>query len=442
MWKISPSQIKGELEVPPSKSQSMRALLFALLAKGKSRIDNLLDSPDVEAMLNACHLLGASVVRDNKGVEIEGLNGSISGAEDVIHAGNSGLVFRFIGAVAALGDLPIIVTGDSSIRNRRPISPLLEALSQLEVEAYSTKKSGGAPIFIRGPIRSGIAVMDGADSQPVSGLLIAAAFSKESIEIQVKNPGEKPWIDLTLHWFRKLGIPYKAERYEKYILNKQAAAIDGFKYSVPADWSSLAYPIASALLTESEICIQNVDFQDPQGDKKLIFLLQKMGASIEMDEGEKRLVVKRGGFLKGSILDINDCIDALPILAVIGCFAKGKTRLTHCGIARKKESDRIGAIVKELKKMGGRVEEEGEDIVIHHSQLKGAELESHADHRIVLSLAVAALAAEGESTIHNVEYVNKSYPFFHSQMQQLGAKIEFAPLACLKSSYDSGRGTD
>ena len=192
---------------------------------------------------------------------------------------------------------------------------------------------------------------------------------------------------------------------------------------MPGDFSSLAYPLVAALLTQSEIQIDNLNFDDPQGDKKVISLLQKMGAPIEVDEARDALYVKKGCKLQRMVLDINDCIDATPILAVAGCFAEGKTELRGAAIARQKESNRISCIVQELKKMGADIEEHPDGLTVSRSSLKGAEVHSFSDHRMALSLAVAGLAAEGETLIKDSGCAEKSYPHFCEQMQKLGGHI-------------------
>ena len=424
-WKISPSTLKGTLQIPASKSQSMRALLFALLAQGKSEIRNLLPSPDVTAMLVACKSLGASIELFEDHAQVIGVGGRICGAEDVIQAGNSGQILRFIGALAASSPKPIVITGDHTIRHVRPVTPLLNALSQLGAEAISTRGDGGAPIIVRGPLHPGSAILNGEDSQPVSGMLIASAFAPGPIELFVTRPGETPWITLTLSWLSKLGIPYTAHEFTHYKLQGNAA-ITGFQYTVPADFSSLSYPLAAAVLTNSEIHIENLDFSDPQGDKQLIHSLQKMGACIEIDEKKGSLWVKKSHTLQGITLDAEACIDAVPLLAVLGCFAEGKTFITGAAIARKKESDRVTSIAQELRKMGAQIEEHPDGLVIHRSSLKGAELHSYQDHRMALSLAVAAIASKGDTVIKNVACVNKSFPSFCHQMQKLGARISLS----------------
>lgn len=421
---IRPSSLSGRIMIPPSKSHTLRALVFAFMARGISHIRNYLPSPDTRSMIDAIRLLGAIVDISSKEIAVDGRGGDLIPAENVIDCGNSGQVLRFIGAIAALLPSYTILTGDHSIRHNRPIKPLLDGLEQLGAFAVSSRQDGYAPIIIRGPIKGGKAVIPGEDSQPVSGLLIAGSFGQHPLELHVTNPGEKPWIALTLHWLKKLGIPYVNNHFERYAIQGRAQ-LEHFDTTISGDFSSAAFPIAAALLTHSELTLHPIDMEDPQGDKAIIPLLQEMGAHFEFDASAQTLTVKKGGPLKGRRIDCNDFIDALPILAVIGCFAEGQTELVNAAIARKKESDRIHCIAKELKKMGADLEERPDGLLIRPTKLKAANLETHRDHRLVLALSVAALAASsGESVIDGVFAAEKTYPSFCEDFQAIGAKIE------------------
>lgn len=425
-YKVAASSLKGSVSVPSSKSHTIRALLFGLMGRGVTHIYHPLPSPDTDAMVSALQEFGAKVSLLPDQIEIEGIAGKIRAVENVIQSGNSGQVLRFMGALAALSPTYTILTGDHSIRHNRPVKPLLDALKQLGAFAVSSRLDDCAPIIVKGPIQPGKATLSGEDSQPVSALLMAASFLSGITDLYVTSPGEKPWIALTLSWLDRLGIKYENENFTHYRLFGNAS-YNGFTYTVPGDFSSAAFPIAAALITRSEITLQNIDMDDVQGDKKLIEVLIAMGAKMEWDPYHKTLAVKKGGLLKGQEIDVNDFIDALPILAVIACYAEGTTKIVNASIARKKESDRIHSMAKELKKMGAQIEEREEGLIISSSALHGAHLESHSDHRIAMSLAIAALGAEGGSLIEGVGCVTKSYPTFARAFQQLGAHFEAIP---------------
>lgn len=422
-YRIRKGKLKGEIVVPPSKSHTLRAILFGALGKGKSIIHHYLPSPDAAAMIEACRLFGAAIDVTPSLIKIEGIDGKIKYASDVINAGNSGIVLRFCSAIGALAGYPVVITGDYSIRHQRPMKPLLEGLSQLGVSAVSMRGDGYAPIIIQGPLKPGETSLPGEDSQPVSALLIASAFAEGPIDIHVRNPGEKPWVALTVDWLERLGISCINQDFVHYRLPGNAR-YEGFEYTVPGDFSSAAFPIAAALVTQSELTLKNVDMSDSQGDKELIRLFQKMGAKIEIDENRKTLRVEKGGALSGINADINNFVDAITILAVVACFAEGETIIQNAAVAKQKECNRIHCIATELRKMGADIAETEDGLVIKKSMLKGASLHSYDDHRMVMSLTVAALGAEGETEVHSVECVSKTFPTFLKDFQALSAPIE------------------
>lgn len=417
-YRVGKAFLQGALSVPPSKSQTLRALLFGALGKGVTRIHNYLNANDSRAMIEACQLLGAKVELKEH-IIIDGLNGHVRGTSDVINAGNSGIVLRFCAAIGALAEHPVVLTGDHSIRYQRPMRPLLEGLSQLGVSAVSMRGDGFAPVIIRGPLQPGKAIVNGEDSQPVSALLMAAAFAEGPIELAVENAGERPWVELTLSWFDRLGIPYYKAG-DLYRLGGRSR-YEGFDYKVPGDFSSAAFPLAAALITGGAVTLNNISWDDAQGDKELVTVLQKMGAQIEITE--TGLVVKGDAPLGGLKVDINNFIDALPILAVVACFAEGETHIYNARIAGHKECNRLHAMSTELRKMGASIEETQDGLIVQKSSLKGAKLHSYHDHRIAMALTVAALGAEGESQIEPISCIAKTYPTFQRDLNQLGATI-------------------
>lgn len=412
------STIQGEINIPPSKSHSQRAILFASLAHGKSIIRHVLASPDIIAMMDACRAFGAQIQAFDDHFEIVGVDGKPYFSNTSIDAGNSGQVLRFIGAVAGLCEQKVYIHGDASIQQQRPVLPLISGLNQLGCVA----SNHGAPLVVQGPFQSDEATIEGSDSQPVSGLLIARAFAPRPLKLRVEHPGEKPWVALTLDWFHRLGITYQQKDYQEYRLEGYAK-VAGFEYDVPGDYSSAAFPLVAALLTQGQLQLNHLDGDDVQGDKRLIQILQKMGAKIETIAHEKRLLVYPSGQLQGIEIDVNDIIDAIPILAVVGCFAKGRTILKGGHIARFKESDRIAVMCQELKTLGAKIEETEDGLIIEESSLKSAEVFSHHDHRVAMALAVAGLKIPGGIIIQETQCIEKSFPGFKNVMRKIGANI-------------------
>lgn len=420
---IAPGGIRGSIRLPPSKSHTLRAILFAALAEGTSKIENILLSPDTDAMIAACKKLGAQIIQQGTTLHICGKRAPQEGA--VIDAGNSGIVLRFMAAVFATTARQVTCTGDESCQTRRPCLPLVEGLKQMGAHVEAT--NGFAPLTVQGPIHPAKVVIDGQDSQPVSALMIAAALLHGTTELEVQNLGERPWLGLTLDWLQRLGV--KCHQRGDCFTITSTGELPSFCYRVPADLSSLAFPVALALISESDLVIEDVDLSDVQGDKVVLSYFEQMGAKILYNN--KSLRIQGPQKLTGVALDVNDCIDALPILATVGCFATGVTHLYNAAVARKKESDRLRAMYSELSKMGATIVEEPEGLRIEQSQLRGCALSAHGDHRVAMALAVAASQAVGESVIEGADCVKKTYSNFFVEL----ARLKELHLAHFKESY-------
>jgi 3-phosphoshikimate 1-carboxyvinyltransferase len=419
---IRKSKLEGSLQIPSSKSETVRALLFASLANGQSNLSGVLDSPDARAMQEAGKALGARFCESEKTLLVNGIAGQVIGADKVIDAGNSGIVLRFIAGIAALGTQKIVISGDESIRQQRPMGDLLRGLEGLGASALSTRENGFAPLIIQGPWKQASTTIRGNDSQAVSALLIAAALRKGTLDLCVEEAGEKPWVDLTLSWLRRFNVEHSHKNYSEYhVIGK--GAIDAFSYTVPADWSSASFPIVAALITGSDLELKNLQNDSPQGDKKILEALKSMGAVIEWREDSLWILGSQSKLI-GAILDINDYVDAICILSVAACYAKGRTLISNAAIARTKECNRIECIAKELKKMGAHIEIQEDGLIIHGGKLHGTSVESHNDHRMAMSLAIAGLACEGETRINNCNCVDKTYKRFSEALLHLGAAIE------------------
>ncbi|MCG3181295.1 MAG: 3-phosphoshikimate 1-carboxyvinyltransferase [Phycisphaerae bacterium] len=423
---VHPSRgLSGRIAAPANKSHSFRALVLAGLARGQSTIRRPADSGDWRRGVRALRLMGADVEEGpGRAWRIVGLPGReqpIWSPADVIDCGNSGLILRFFTAAAALLPGYTVLTGDESIRTIRPIGPLLEGLNQLGAWAVSTKEDGHAPVIVRGPLRGGQAFIDGPDSQFVSALLIAAAASGHAAELHVTNAGEKPWVGLTLHWLANLGVAVEHENFERYRV-PAGSAWSGFDVTVPADWSAAMYPIVAALLTpDSEVTVTGIDPNDPQPDRLVLDVLRDMGGDIEIGPD---YVTARTSRLAGRRIDCNDFIDQFMLLAVVGAAAEGTTELVNAEIARHKECDRVSEMARALAAMGAAVEERPDGLAVSRSPLRGAALDSRADHRMVMTLSVAGLIADGPSVIRDAQCVEKTFADYPRAMAGLGARFD------------------
>ncbi|MFB3893447.1 MAG: 3-phosphoshikimate 1-carboxyvinyltransferase [Phycisphaerae bacterium] len=416
------SRLKGAVKVPPNKSHSFRALIMAGLAEGPSKIIAPAVSSDWMRGTEALEMFGAKVNPKASNVwEIDGVGGKLATPDDVVDCGNSGIILRFFSALAACAEGYTVLSGDHSLRHLRLCQPLIDAINRLGAWAVCTKGDGHAPVVVRGRLKGGQAEIDGMDSQPVSALLIASALTDGPTELTVTRPGEKPWVGVTLDWMKRCGVEFSNENFERYRIRGRGRW-KGFEARIPLDWSAALYPIAAAVLTAgSEVRLPGLDFSDSQGDKMVLNILKEMGADIQIGEHE---VVARSSRLTGRTIDCNDFIDQFMLLAVVGACADGETVLTNAEVCRYKECDRIAAMHSALKAMGASVEERPDGLVIHSSRLRGAALDSRSDHRMVMTLAVAGLTAEGQTVIRNIDCVKKTFPDFVAQMQGIGADVE------------------
>ena len=416
------SKLHGTVHIPPNKSHSFRALIMAGLAEGASHIISPAMSKDWMLGIEALEMFGAKVeARANDTWKVIGNGGKLVMPDDVINCGNSGIILRFFMALAACCDGYTVFTGDESLRHIRLCQSLIDALNGLGAWAVATKGDGHAPVVVRGKLRGGQAEIDGLDSQPVSALLIAAALCDAPTDLIVRRAGEKPWVGMTLDWLRRCGVEFSHENYERYRVRGKSRW-KGFDVKIPLDWSAAMYPLVAAVITpNSEVFLPGMDFNDSQGDKAVVDVLRQMGADIQVRPDG---VVARSSRLVGRTIDCNDFVDMLTILAVVGACAEGETVLANAEVCRHKECDRITEIAVALRAMGANIEERPDGLVIRRSALHGAILDGRADHRMVMTLATAALVAEGPTRINGIECVKKTFADFVPQMQVIGANAE------------------
>lgn len=412
----SRSRLSGSVEIPGSKSHTIRAVAIASLAEGNSRIRKPLVASDTLAAIHAYRLLGAQILKQDDWV-VGGVSGRPKIADNVIDVGNSGTTLYIALGTAALVSGTTVFTGDDQIR-RRPAQPLIDALNQLGAKVESTRGNGMAPIIVRGPMTGGKITLDGSKtSQYLTSLLINCPLATGDTEIEVTNLIERPYVEMTLAWLADQGITVENDGFRRFrVPGKQGYS--EFERSIPADFSSATFFMCAAAITGSELVLEGLDSTDTQGDKAVAGMLSTMGAEIEpLDSG---LRVK-GGPLKGGEFDLNGTPDALPALAVTACFAEGETRLVNVPQARLKETDRIAVMREELAKMGGDVEELADGLVIRGSKLRPAIVNGHHDHRVVMALSVAGLALDGETTVHTAEALEVTFPTFVELMKSAGA---------------------
>ncbi len=354
--------------------------------------------------------------------EITGTGGRFSDPGSPLDLGNSGTGLRMLTSVAALQNFPIGFDGDSSLRTRL-MSGLLTALEKLGAKVES--QDGKCPFRISGPLRGGATKVDGTTSQFLTSLLFALPLLKEDSTIDLEFLHEKPYVGITLAWLDALGIRWSGSGDMLHWRIPGGQSYRAFERVIPADFSTAAFPLVAAAVAGEGVEIRNLDFSDAQGDKQVFALLETMGAKIRRD-GEL-FVEPTPGRLRGRTLDLNATPDALPVMAVAAALAEGETRLVNVPQARVKETDRIAVMTAELTKMGAEIEELPDGMVIRGGSLHGAKVHSHGDHRIGMALAVAGLAARGETVVGEIEAAEVTYPEFIRDFRALGAGFEPMP---------------
>ncbi len=414
------STLKGEVQVPGSKSHTIRAVAIASLAAGESTIRVPLDSNDTRASVDAYRALGAEIALEAGEWKVRGTGGELRTPENVIDVRNSGVTLRTgMGSCALLREGMAILTGDEQIR-RRPAGPLAQSLNDLGAKVRASRGMGFAPFVVEGRLRGGQTSIEAVTSQYLSALLVNCPLADGDSVIRVPVLNEAPYVDITLDWIKRQGIRLEQDGLREFRLpgGQQYRPVDR---SIPADFSSATFFLGAGALGENEIVLRGLDMTDTQGDKAVVGFVEQMGAEVTVAESYLRV---RARDLVGCELDLNATPDALPMLAVLGCFARGTTRLLNVPQARMKETDRIAVMAQELGKLGARVEELQDGIIVHESKLKGAEVNGHGDHRVVMALAVAGCSISGRTAVRGAEAAAVTYPEFRDHMAALGANIK------------------
>lgn len=412
------ADLSGKALMPASKSHTIRALAIATLAHGTSEIANPLDSDDTRACVNLCRALGADIKTAGEVWSVAGTGGYLKASEDVINVMNSGTTLYVGIGMASLAEAANVFTGDAQIR-RRSAQPLLDALGALGARAESTRDNGCTPIVIRGPLRGGSATIACPTSQYLTSLLIAAPLALGDTRIVVTELNEVPYVQMTLDWLNICNIDYSHVEMRRFFV-KGAQRYESFSERINGDFSSATFFLCAAAVTGSDLTLDELDMNDSQGDKAVVRMIEKMGAEVEI---RPRAVHLKGRALKGVELDLNATPDALPAMAIAGCFAEGTTRLLNVPQARMKETDRIKVMRDVITALGGDAEELPDGLVVKGSGLKGGRVCGHGDHRVVMACAVAGLASDEAVTVDTAEAMSVTFPGFVELMNQCGARM-------------------
>ncbi len=410
---------------PPSKSYTHRAVILASLAAGESVIENPLLSDDTMYTINACRYLGANIELKSNRLTVTGTGGQIrvAAGKDKIFAGNSGSTIRMVAPLAALSQTKVIFDGDSRLR-QRPVGDLLSALESLGANARSLGTNGYPPIEIQGGNFSGgeVTIPGQVSSQHISGLLMLAPCTENGLRIKISDGlRSRPYIDITLDAMQDFGVEAVNHNYTEFLV-KGGQKYKARHYRIEGDYSSAAYFLAAGAIGGKAIVVKNLKSGSAQGDRYLLNILSQMGCFVEHQK--EQVKIYRRDELKGITVDMSDYPDIAQTVAVVAAYARGKTEITNIGHLRFKETDRLSDTAAELAKMGIKTDITNDTMIVHGGKPKGAEIEAHHDHRMVMSLAVTALFAGGDSIINGAEAITKSYPQFFADLAKLGAKVE------------------
>lgn len=421
---VGRSQVRGVGQAPASKSYTHRAILAGGYADRAHILDPLL-SEDPRATIRAVEAFGGAVESGASDVTITGFNGRPAVPSDVIDCANSGTTMRLATATAALADGVTVLTGDASLRSR-PHGPLLAAIDTLGGRARSTRGNGQAPLVVEGPIEGGrVAIPGDVSSQFVTALLMAGAATDTGIEVALTTELKStPYVEVTREVLSAFGVTTDRTDDGYAVPGGQSYALPGGDYHVPGDFSSIGYLLAAgAMAGDGPVRVEGAH-PSAQGDTAIIDHLRAMGAPVEWDR-EAGDVTVEPGLLEGIEVDVGDTPDLLPTLAVLGAAADGTTRLSNAEHIRYKETDRVAVMAAELGRLGARVEEHPDSLVIHgeESRLRGTTVDGHGDHRVVMSLAIAGLVADGETTVQGGEHAAVSFPSFFETLADLGAMV-------------------
>lgn len=419
------NKLNGVVNVPGNKSGTARGIIFSSLASGVSKVKNPLLNIDSYSIIDMFRALGAKIdISNDKEWVIEGTGGDLKVPECVLDAGNSGTGYYMVTAITSLLKGKAVISGDYQICYR-PAGPLIDSLNSLGANCVSTRNNGLAPLYVEGGLKGGKTSMTGVNSQWLTPILVAGSMADGDSEIEITTEmSEKPYINMTMGMMKQAGVNIEHVDHKKYyVTGKQKYQPTTF--TIPGDWGTSGYPMMATAITDSKVTFNNLYTGDYAGETAFIDILKRMGADVEViDEGRGGITVTGGKELQGIEIDCSGTPDAVPVLSVLGCYAQGKTVLKNVGASRLKETDRTAIIKKELTKMGAKMEETEDSLTIYHSDLHGAFIDGHHDHRIVMATSVAALIADGPTIIDCAEFAGVSYPTFYEDLKTIGANIE------------------
>lgn len=424
---ITPNSLKGEVVIPSSKSIGHREIICSGLASGKSIVDNISISKDIEATIEGLKSFGAKIneipskFQGRCAFSIEGTDGKINLKNKIIDCRESGSTLRFLIPLGILSNEKIIFTGSGKLVER-PLDPYFEIFNEKEIKYKTFSEKINLPLKINGNLKSGVySLVGNISSQFISGLLFALPLcdGDSVIEITTKLESES-YINLTLDALKKYGIEIINENHKRYII-KGNQKYKNIETSVEGDYSQGAFWLVAGALSENIKSI-GLGFGSIQGDQKIVDILKNMNVNLKISENE---IISMESKTKGTIIDGSDCPDIIPILTVLASVSEGVTKIINSERLRYKECDRLTAIATELNKIGADIQELSDGFIINGKKsLKGGKVSCWNDHRIAMSLAIASIKCSEKLILRGTECVEKSYPEFWKDFVSLGGKIE------------------
>ena len=408
------NRLKGEVTPPCSKSYAQRALAVALLASGRTTLRGIELCRDTRSAIAAIESLGAKVeiIDDNTLI----IDGGLKPQSDRLNVGESGLAARLFTPIASLVSKPITIEGEGTLRHR-PMSMMVEPLKELGVKVRDG--GGRLPIEVCGPMKGGKVIVDGSmSSQFVTGLLIALPMAERDTTIAVEGAVSTPYIDMTLETIERFGVEvmYNEGDYTQFYI-ETGQQYQGIDYTIESDWSSAAAMMVAAAIA-GEVTIRNISTLSHQADTSICRALERVGASIIIEQDSITVAHRE---LEAFDFDATNSPDLFPVLVALAAAADGVSEIKGIGRLRGKESDRGEVLRSEYKKLGIDIElDYDEDVMrIVGGEPHHAEVDSHDDHRIAMSLAITGLRLNKPLVIKNRECVAKSYPSFFEDLESL-----------------------
>jgi 3-phosphoshikimate 1-carboxyvinyltransferase len=410
--------LDATVKIPGSKSYTQRALIIGFLAEGKSILRDGLLSADTQYLMKALRSLGSEILIEDEYIVIGGTNGTVRNPRREIYLGNNGTAMRFLSSLVSLGKGVFTLGGDPRLCER-PMKSLLDALKMLGVDVRSKNKQGYPPVVVHANgLRGGrVTLADIQSSQYVSSLLICAPYAERDTAIELKGHiPSLPYIDMTIEVMKAFGVEVISQTPNRYSV-KSGQRYEGKIYRIEGDISSASYFFLAAALCKGRVQVQNLTPRTVQGDIKFIQIMERLGCTVV--KGDHWVEVRGGNLTPGEyIVDMRDMPDMVPTLSVLAAVRPGRTIIENVPHLRTKESNRLEALVTELKKTGVKAEERDAGLVIEGGSPHAAEIETYQDHRIAMSFAILGLRTPG-IRIKDRNCVNKSFPGFWGELEKL-----------------------